>query len=73
MSDTATPEYLLSTAFLRVFFRLFNRSEVAGRQHVPKSGGVLLIANHTSYAVKIGAVTDAARELPLGDAVPPAK
>ena len=24
------------------------------------------IANHTSYAVKIGAVTDAARELPLG-------
>ncbi len=31
------------------------------------------IANRTSYAVKIGAVTDAARELPLGEAGSPAK
>jgi predicted nucleotidyltransferase len=31
------------------------------------------IANRTSYAVKIGAVTDAARELPLGNANSPAK
>ena len=59
MSDTATPEYLLSTGFLRVFFRLLNRSEVIGRHHVPKSGGVLLIANHTSYVDPpiIGAVS----------------
>jgi len=59
MSDTATPQYLLSTTFLRVFFRVFNRSEVTGRGHVPKSGGVLLIANHTSYVDPpiIGAVS----------------
>lgn len=31
------------------------------------------ITKRTSYAVKIGAVTDPARELPLGDALPPAK
>ncbi len=31
------------------------------------------IANRTSYAVKIGAITDAARELLLGNSTPPAK
>ena len=40
----------LCRALLRVLFRIFNRWEVRGREHVPTSGGVLLIANHTSYA-----------------------
>jgi 1-acyl-sn-glycerol-3-phosphate acyltransferase len=31
-------------------YRLYNRWEVSGREHVPDRGGVLLFANHTSYA-----------------------
>jgi 1-acyl-sn-glycerol-3-phosphate acyltransferase len=34
----------------RILFRLYNRWEVSGRELVPESGSVLLIANHTSYA-----------------------
>ncbi|MCJ7823165.1 MAG: 1-acyl-sn-glycerol-3-phosphate acyltransferase [Armatimonadetes bacterium] len=50
MSEAGSPLYRLSRVFLRVLFRLYNRWEVTGREHVPASGGVLLIANHTSYA-----------------------
>ncbi len=42
--------YRLSRAFLKGLFRAYNRWEVTGREHVPETGGVLLIANHTSYA-----------------------
>ena len=50
MPDAGTPLYRFSSALLRIFFRLFNRWEVTGREHVPSTGGVLLIANHTSYS-----------------------
>lgn len=48
--DTGGGLFRVSRAFLRVLFRLYNRWEVSGREHVPASGGVLLFANHTSYA-----------------------
>ena len=50
MSEAGSPLYRLSRVFLRVLFRLYNRWEVTGRERVPPSGGVLLVANHTSYA-----------------------
>ena len=48
--ERAAPLYAIARVFLRAFFRLVARWEVTGRQHVPPEGGVLLIANHTSYA-----------------------
>lgn len=48
--ERGAPLYLLGRAIFRAFFRLINRWEVSGREHVPARGGVLLIANHTSYA-----------------------
>ena len=50
MPDVGTSLYRSSSVLLRIFFRLFNRWEVTGREHVPPTGGVLLIANHTSYS-----------------------
>ena len=50
MQRAASPLYTFSRALLAVVLRLFNRWEVSGRSYVPESGGVLLIANHTSYA-----------------------
>lgn len=50
MAETGTPLYRACKFLLTIFFRLFNRWEVVGHHHVPKTGGVLLIANHTSYA-----------------------
>jgi 1-acyl-sn-glycerol-3-phosphate acyltransferase len=50
MREAGSPLYRLSRFLLRVIFRLYNRWEVSGREHVPGSGGVLLIANHTSYS-----------------------
>ena len=50
MREAAAPLYRIARALLRVLFRLLNRWEVSGREHVPPQGGVLLIANHTSYA-----------------------
>ena len=50
MSEAGSPLYRLSRVFLRVLFRLYNRWEVTGCEHIPPSGGVLLVANHTSYA-----------------------
>jgi len=48
--ENGTGLYRASRSLLRLLFRLYNRWEVAGREHLPDSGGVLLIANHTSYA-----------------------
>ena len=35
--------------FLRIIFGLYNRFEVHGRQNIPKKGGLIVVANHTSY------------------------
>jgi 1-acyl-sn-glycerol-3-phosphate acyltransferase len=48
--DTGSSLFRVSRAFLKALFRLYNRWEVSGQEHVPASGGVLLLANHTSYA-----------------------
>ena len=45
-----TALYRACRCFLRLLFGVYNRWEVSGREHVPATGGVLLIANHTSYA-----------------------
>jgi 1-acyl-sn-glycerol-3-phosphate acyltransferase len=50
MREAGSPLYRFSRSLLRTLFRLFNRWEVSGQEHVPESGGLLLIANHTSYA-----------------------
>jgi 1-acyl-sn-glycerol-3-phosphate acyltransferase len=50
MRETGTPLYRVSRCLLKIFFRLYNRWEVSGREHVPEAGGVLLVANHTSYS-----------------------
>jgi 1-acyl-sn-glycerol-3-phosphate acyltransferase len=50
MADVGTPLYRISVVFLKMFFRAYNRWEVTGRENIPDTGGVLLIANHTSYA-----------------------
>jgi len=50
MGEGAAPLYLLGKLLFFITFRLFNRWEVTGRDCVPTTGGVLLIANHTSYA-----------------------
>ena len=49
-TEPAAPLFLLGRFLFRVFFRLANRWQVTGREQVPETGGVLLIANHTSYA-----------------------
>lgn len=48
--ERGAPLYRLGRALFRILFRLYNRWEVSGRELVPESGSVLLIANHTSYA-----------------------
>ncbi len=50
MQEAGTALYRLCRAFLKVFLRVYCRWEVSGREQVPESGGVLLIANHTSYS-----------------------
>jgi len=45
-----TPLYTFGKSLFWLLFRLYNRWEVTGREHVPPTGGVLIIANHTSYA-----------------------
>jgi len=50
MADKGTTLYRISRVFLAALFTSYNRWEVSGREHVPRTGGVLLVANHTSYA-----------------------
>jgi 1-acyl-sn-glycerol-3-phosphate acyltransferase len=50
MAETRTECYRLSTACFAVILRWYNRWEVTGKENVPATGGVLLVANHTSYA-----------------------
>ncbi len=46
----ATTLYTIGKNLFWLGFSSANRWEVTGREHVPGEGGVLLIANHTSYA-----------------------
>lgn len=41
--------YHLTGRLLRLFFRVYARWQVIGRENVPKTGGILLVANHASY------------------------
>ncbi len=48
--ENGTALYRVSCLLLKAIFRSYNRWEVSGREHIPETGAVLLIANHTSYA-----------------------
>jgi 1-acyl-sn-glycerol-3-phosphate acyltransferase len=41
--------YYLGCFLFRVFFKIFCRWEVEGREHIPRSGGFILAPNHVSY------------------------
>lgn len=41
--------YWFFRATFQTFFKIFNRLEVIGSECVPKTGGVIVAANHTSY------------------------
>jgi len=40
--------YVFRDTFL-AYFRAYNRLEVHGREHIPREGGLIVAANHTSY------------------------
>lgn len=41
--------YQLIRVVLYIFFKAFNRLEVVGSENIPRSGGVIVAANHVSY------------------------
>jgi len=41
--------YRFGKRFLGIVFKLVGRLKVIGAEHIPASGGVLLVPNHTSY------------------------
>jgi len=47
--EPAAPLFLFGRFLSWLIFRCYNRMEVAGQKNLPPHGGVLLIANHTSY------------------------
>lgn len=49
-SRISKPWYIFGRGLFWSLLKLLGRLKVVGRQHVPKTGGVLLAANHTSYA-----------------------
>jgi 1-acyl-sn-glycerol-3-phosphate acyltransferase len=42
--------FWLGRGILAILLRIMSRTQVVGRAHVPRRGGVVLAANHTSYA-----------------------
>jgi 1-acyl-sn-glycerol-3-phosphate acyltransferase len=48
--DSRAPLFVFGKNLFWLFFRLYNRWQVTGRENVPREGGILIIANHTSYA-----------------------
>lgn len=42
--------YYLARGFFKLFLPLFGRWKVMGHENVPKSGGVIIVPNHVSYA-----------------------
>lgn len=45
----ATPAYRLGTATVRTYLTLFHRLAKEGVEHLPRTGGVLVVANHQSF------------------------
>ncbi len=45
----STPVYRIGRGVCRIELALLHRLRVTGIEHVPKSGGVLLVANHQSF------------------------
>ena len=43
--------YFCGKILMTVLFKVIGRFTVAGREHVPRRGGVVLAANHVRYAV----------------------
>ncbi len=41
--------YYIGRALFRAYFRVFFRFSVTGKENVPQTGGVMLVANHVSY------------------------
>jgi 1-acyl-sn-glycerol-3-phosphate acyltransferase len=46
---SARPVYTLGRALCRAYLALGHRLRVEGREHFPREGGVLLVANHQSF------------------------
>ena len=44
-----TPTYRVTRAFSKLWLALYNRFEVRGRENVPETGGVMIVANHASF------------------------
>jgi 1-acyl-sn-glycerol-3-phosphate acyltransferase len=45
----STPTYVLGRGLIGAYLRSACRLQIRGREHVPKSGPLLLVANHQSY------------------------
>ncbi len=43
------PIYHLAGILLRALFRVYGRWKIVGKENVPRTGGILLAANHASY------------------------
>ncbi len=41
--------YYVFRDFFCLYFKIWNRLEVEGREHIPQSGGLIVVANHASY------------------------
>jgi 1-acyl-sn-glycerol-3-phosphate acyltransferase len=48
-NESMKPIYFLGWSFFRIFFRLYNRWQVVGRENIPASGPVILASNHASF------------------------
>lgn len=44
-----TPVYVVTRAFCWLWLKLVHRLEIHGREHVPRRGGVMIVANHASF------------------------
>jgi len=44
-----TPGYWVAWALTRVFYALYFRESFEGREHLPPTGGVLILSNHQSF------------------------
>jgi 1-acyl-sn-glycerol-3-phosphate acyltransferase len=50
VADPRRPLFVIGKNLFWLMFSTFNRWRVTGRENAPREGGVLIIANHTSYA-----------------------